>query len=375
MVAIARFFVVFAGLLTGFGVAAAVDRPERSEVIEEVAGFTGLSKDAVELVFKDSPSLLTSMDETVFAIKVVNKFSEAKDTEALADLYDYALGKALDKMKDKLLPQAMNGVLLAFSVYKTSLEAMRDYYYIPKFDNKIYQAYRSARLEDLRRGDTSFESKQTAFSQATTQKDSGYFVVKDQMYEKMIKAKGYNEIMGHVVEKKLRGQIDDFWRDRLELKLQQEQLRQRRQEMIAGVWKNRSAQVAAIRARAEQLSVPQEPVAKAKPRDSRSAPKDKAKPAPAKSGDGLKDIESALKNLGNELDKAFGESQPSKKSQSSAPSRPALSSGQKPKAPPPSIKSGEVVQSCAVCGPAGMDCECGSTTCVCCSRGQWCWPK
>ena len=245
-------------MLVAVPAAAGIDRPERAEVIEEVSRFTGLGKDAVSLVFNENPDLLAGMDEAVFAVKVINSFCEARDTEALADLQDYALGKAIDKMKDKLLPQAMNGFLLAFGVYKTSLEAMRDYYYIPTFDSKIYQAYRAARLEDLRRGDTSFESKQTAFSKATTQKSSGYFVVKDQMYEKMIKAKNYQkEHIGEKLERKLRSQIDDFWRDRLELKLQQEQLQAGRNEMIAALWQNRSAQVDALRAKAGRAAGPE----------------------------------------------------------------------------------------------------------------------
>jgi len=250
--------IFLASMLLPIPTTAGINRPERAEVIEEVSRFTGLGKDAVSLAFNEEPALLAGMDEAVFAIKVINGFCEARDTEALADLQDYALGKALDKMKDKLLPQAMNGFLLAFGVYKTSLEVMRDYYFIPKFDDKIYQAYRAARLEDLRRDDTSFESKQTAFSKATMQSKSGYFAVKDQMYERMIKAKNYQrEQIGEKLEKKLRSQIDDFWRDRLELKLQQERLQTGRNEMIAALWQNRSAQVDALRARAGRAAGPE----------------------------------------------------------------------------------------------------------------------
>lgn len=249
---------VLAAFLFSIPAFAGIDRPGREEIIDEVARATELSKNAVSLVFKESPDLLDSMDEAVFAVKVINKFSEAKDTEALADLQDYALGKALDKMRDKLLPQAMNGLLLAFGAYKTSLEIIRDYHYLPKFDNKIYQAYKEARQDDLRRGDTSFESKQTAFSRATTQKSSGYFVVKDQMYERMIKAKDYKkEHIGEKLEKELRGRIDNFWRDRLELRLQQELLQARRTEMIAAVWQNRGSQLDAIRAKAGRAVGPE----------------------------------------------------------------------------------------------------------------------
>lgn len=283
---------MLASLLISTSAFAAIDKPGRDEVIEEVARVTELGKDAVSLVFKEDSALLASLDESVFAIKVINKFCEAKDAEALADLQDYALGKALDRMKDKLLPQAMNGLLLAFSAYKTSLEVIRDYYFLPKFDNKIYQAYKEARQDDLRREDSSFESRQTAFSRATTQKSSGYFVIKDQMYEKMIKAKDYNkELIAPPLEKKLRSQIDDFWRDRLELRLQQELLQTRRSEMIAAVWENSRRQVDAVRARAGRAGGPERFFLTQKdlPAGWKLIPRDRSKPEqmiPQKRNDG-----------------------------------------------------------------------------------------
>ncbi len=235
----------------------AIDPPDKETVIEEVSRFTGLSRDALSMVFDESPKLLDDIDDTVFAIQIVDKFCEARDTEALVDLYDYALGKALDKMKDQLLPSALNGLLTAFSFYQASLEAIRDYYFIPRFEERIYREYKKARSEDLQRGDTSYESKQTAFSRATTQRNSGYYVVRDQMFARMIKAKGYNpELIGEKLERDLHRKIDAFWLDRLELQLQQEVIRNQREQIVSAIWKKSAGRLKAIQAGAGQASGP-----------------------------------------------------------------------------------------------------------------------
>lgn len=231
--------------------------PERGEVIDEVTRFTGLTKEMVSLALGDSPELFNGLEDAVFGVRVLNKFCEAKDSEALADMVDYAFGKAIDALKDKVLPQSMNVFLTAISVYHTSLEVIRDHVFIPKFDDKIYQEYKSARLDDLRRGDSSEEAKSTAFSRATTQKDSGYYVVKDQLFGQMMKAKGYNaHQLGERVINELRKKIDTFWMDRLELKLQQEILKNQREELVANIWNGCSGQLDAIRALAARASGP-----------------------------------------------------------------------------------------------------------------------
>ena len=220
------------------------EAPSREEIINEVARQTGLTNDTVTLIAKESPQLLQGLNETVLGVKIVNAFCDARDTEALVDL----LGYAVDKLKDKVFPTPMNTFLLAFGAYKTALEVIRDYYYVPKFDNKIYDKYREVRTDELRRGDTSPESISNCFEQATTQKDSGYYAVKTKMFDRMIAAKGYNkDQLGEKVEKKLWKEIDDFWMARCEAKLQQERLQQRKAEIQEQIWARVSTQLDAIK--------------------------------------------------------------------------------------------------------------------------------
>src|SRR6476620_6052784 len=148
-----------------------LDSPSREEVISEIARQTGLTNDAVSLIAKENPQLLQGLNDAVLGIKVVNSLADARDTEALADL----MGYAVDKLRDKVFPSAMNGFITAFKVYKTALETTRDYYYVPKLDAGLYNAYREARADGLRRGDTSIEEITNAFERASTRDWSGYY--------------------------------------------------------------------------------------------------------------------------------------------------------------------------------------------------------
>ena len=236
-------FIAFISMHTNL-FAAEPEEPSREEIINEVARQTGLSNDSVTLIAKESPQLLQGLNETVFGIKIVNSLCDAKDTEALVDL----LGYAIDKLKDKVFPTPMNTFLLAFGAYKTALEVIRDYYYVPKFDNKIYDKYREVRMDELRRGDTSAESISNCFEQATTQKDSGYFVLKNKMFDRMLAAKGYNkEQLGKKVEDKLWKEIDNFWMARCEAKLQQERLKQNKAEIEKQIWERVTDRLDAIK--------------------------------------------------------------------------------------------------------------------------------
>lgn len=223
------------------------DGPSREEIINEVARHTGLTNDAVSLIVKENPQLLQGLNDTVLAVKVVNSLADARDTEALADL----MGYAVDKLRDKALPSAMNGFIVAFKVYKTALEITRDYYYIPKLDSGLYNAYREARLDGLRRGDTSVEEMTTAFERASTRDWSGYYAVKDSMFEALVKAKGYNKAsMGERMKESLWRQIDDFWMKRCEARLLQEVLQANKAEIERQIWSRVSRQLNAIKSAA-----------------------------------------------------------------------------------------------------------------------------
>lgn len=220
------------------------DSPSREEVINEIARQTGLANDAVSLIAKENPQLLQGLNDAVLGIKVVNSLADARDPEALADL----MGYTIDKLRDKALPSAMNGFIVAFKVYKTALEVTRDYYYVPKLDAGLYNAYREARADGLRRGDTSTEEMTTAFERASTRGWSGYYAVKNSMFEALIKAKGYNkDLMGEPMKQALWRQIDDFWMKRCEAKLLQEILRANKAELERQVWARVSRQLNAIK--------------------------------------------------------------------------------------------------------------------------------
>ena len=230
-----------------------LDQPTREEIINEVARQTGLTNDAVSLIAKENPQLLQGLNDTVLAVKVVNSLADARDTEALADL----MGYAVDKLRDKALPSAMNGFIVAFKVYKTALEITRDYYYVQKLDAGLYNAYRQARADGLRRGDTSAEEMSTAFERATTRDWSGYYAVKDSMFDALIKAKGYNKaLMGDEMKQSLWRQIDDFWMKRCEAKLLQEILQANKAELERQIWSRVSRQLGAIQSAASKKSDP-----------------------------------------------------------------------------------------------------------------------
>ena len=221
--------------------------PSREEIINEVARQTGLTNDAVSLIAKENPQLLQGLNDTVLGIKVVNSLADARDTEALADL----MGYAVDKLRDKALPSSLNGFIVAFKVYKTALEVVRDYYYVPKLDAALYNAYRQARTDGLRRGDTSAEEISTAFELATTKLWNGYYPVKTSMYDALVKAKGYNKaLIGPTLEQSLWRQIDDFWMKRCEAKLLQEILRGNKAEIERQTWARVSRQLNAIKSAA-----------------------------------------------------------------------------------------------------------------------------
>ena len=220
------------------------NQPTREEIINEVARQTGLTNDAVSLIAKENPQLLQELNDAVLGIKVVNSLADARDTEALADL----LGYAVDKLRDKTLPSAMNGFIVAFKVYKAALEVTRDYYYVPKLDAGLYNAYREARADGLRRGDTSAEEMASAFERASTRDWSGYYAVKESMFDALVKAKGYNkDLMGESMKKALWRQIDDFWMKRCEAKLLQEILRGNKAEIERQIWARVSGQLNSIK--------------------------------------------------------------------------------------------------------------------------------
>ncbi|NSW76759.1 MAG: hypothetical protein HPY68_08330, partial [Candidatus Atribacteria bacterium] len=153
------------------------------EVIEETNRFTKLSRQTLELLYQEAPKLFVNLERLTLATKMVRNLAQAEDRRVLQDLAE----ESLDTLRYFALPKNLNLFLTAFQVYAKSLEAIRDYVFIPKFDEAIYKRYRDMRLGDLKYGDTSEESKDTAFEVATTAPGSGYYIVKEKMYQELIK--------------------------------------------------------------------------------------------------------------------------------------------------------------------------------------------
>ncbi len=237
-----------------------IKEPDRSEIIEEISNVTGLTTDVVSLVAKENPEILDNLGDAVFTVKIINSFSEAKDTEALEDLFDYSV----DKLLTKTLPPQMTFFLTALRAYKTSLEMIRDYIVIPEFDEKMYSRYFETRLAQIKQGDTSLEAKQHAFSIATMDKtsnslfpDRGYYILKNKMFQDIIKARGYNPDLINTDEKLgsyLWKQIDEFWMNRMEARLNHEFIKKGKKEIINSIWEKSSKQMAVIKSAANKIS-------------------------------------------------------------------------------------------------------------------------
>jgi hypothetical protein len=221
----------------------------RDEVISEAARLTGLSKDVVELVYQEAPSLFVNVEQAAFAVKMVHLFADARDDEAVLELF----GRFADALRTAFLPSSLNTFFTAVKAYKTSLEVIRDYVFVPSLQESIYRSYRSSHLIDWKRGDKSAESISTAFETATMGRFSGYYEVKESMYQELIRAKGYNQdLVGPKLEKRLRSQIDQFWMDALELRFQREILAQNESTIVAEIWEAIAEDLARIRKQAIQ---------------------------------------------------------------------------------------------------------------------------
>ncbi|MBI4384705.1 MAG: hypothetical protein HY579_11815 [Nitrospinae bacterium] len=237
-------------------IAGGLSKPTRAEVIDEVSRFTGSAADAVGLVYEEHATLFENVNNAVFAVKAVNMIADARDQELAAEIAMEGLDYGLGKIKDKFLPGAVNGFLAMAGVYQTSLEILRDYVVIPKFEESIYQAYKASRSGDSKM-DASPEARETAFLSATANSVSGYYVVKDKMFEEMIKKKNWTR---ESVSERWRTQIDDFWIKRLETRYQLELLKAQKEKLKAEAWKAVARDIDAIRAEA------------AKPRPSKNVP-------------------------------------------------------------------------------------------------------
>ncbi|MGC8778272.1 MAG: hypothetical protein ACP5Q4_06295 [Candidatus Caldatribacteriaceae bacterium] len=88
-------------VLAWAGPARSLEGISRDEVIEEAARLTGLSKDTMELLYDETPSLFENIERVAFTIKVTNLFVNARDNEAILELFN----RFIDELRSALLPK------------------------------------------------------------------------------------------------------------------------------------------------------------------------------------------------------------------------------------------------------------------------------
>jgi hypothetical protein len=221
--------------------AAEVTPPTTAEVVDEVARFTGLSSDLTQLVLESEPELLAKFGKTVFGVQVLNQLLEAKDTEVMKSIFNLAVSNLADYLMKQALHPAVGTFLGVVKAYKASLEVVRDYIIIPKFDNDTYIRYKKARGGVL---DYGYANPTEAFEEATFAPFGGYYLLKEKRYKELIKAKGYNpELIGDKLEASLRRKIDDFWMKRMEAKYVQERLKESQEALVKSIWKTAQSEI------------------------------------------------------------------------------------------------------------------------------------
>lgn len=221
--------------------AAEVTPPTTAEIVDEIARFTGLSSDLTQLVLESEPELLAKFGKTVFGVQVLNQLLEAKDTEAMKSIFNLAVSNLADYLMKQALHPAVGTFLGVVKAYKASLEVVRDYIIIPKFDNDTYTRYKKARGGVL---DYNYANPTEAFEEATFAPFGGYYLLKEKRYKELIKAKGYNpELIGGKLEASLRRNIDDFWMKRMEAKYVQERLKESQEALAKSIWKTAQSEI------------------------------------------------------------------------------------------------------------------------------------
>ena len=243
------------------------------ELIEEAAKGTDMTTDALGLLYQDKPALFDNLKDTMTAAKVVDQLFAAQDTEALATIAEWQWGKAVDAAMEKLVPAPALSALAAAKAYKSALELIRDHIVVPAFDEKMYAVYKEHRTHGG-------ASSADAFSEATTVRNSGYYLVKTRMLSQLSSARGWNEeLVGERLKAGAEKRIDDFWATRMEARLQQELCRNQAAEIQARLAEAR------LKARvALQMKLPQAPKTKSTVQAPKvqapTPPKPPAKPKP-----------------------------------------------------------------------------------------------
>jgi hypothetical protein len=204
----------------------------QSEIVDRVAQGTGMAKNAVKIALGNTPSNLKVAADLLTGVQIITQFADARDEAASATALNWALGK----VKDVLITGPVSTVLASVTLYKATLEGLRDFVVLPHWDEQMYQSYKSAREELETKGNRGPAVSESAFETATMS-GNAYFALKGTIYAEIIRAKGLQaDIIGPRYEAALRAQIDAYWEARMSLHYAHDYVIAHRAEILAAYW-------------------------------------------------------------------------------------------------------------------------------------------
>jgi hypothetical protein len=205
----------------------------KSQVIDEFARGAGIGADAATLSLGNTPAKLEKAQNYLAAVQIVSQLADARDDAAASTAIDWVLGK----VKDKVVTGPAAAALTAVTLYKSSLEGLRDWVVYPRWNEQMYQEYKRARTEGRTRAGDGPETIETAYNMATGA-GSAYESLKRGIYDDLIRAKGLTkDHIGPRVDKSLWAQIDAYLEARMELRFQRDYLREHRDEIVQAYWR------------------------------------------------------------------------------------------------------------------------------------------
>lgn len=232
-----RWIAVAAALVLSFPVHAQSPSPltlSKSQIIDEFARGAGIGVDAASLSLGNTPAKLEKAQNYLTTVQIVSQLADARDDAAASTAIDWVLGKA----KEKLITGPAATALTAVTLYKASLEGLRDWVVLPRWDEQMYQRYKASRQTGDARAGGGPEIIETAYNDATGM-GSAYNALKQSIYDEMINAKGLNkEVIGARMDKALWAQIDAYLVARMELRYQRDYMREHRAEILQNYWRD-----------------------------------------------------------------------------------------------------------------------------------------
>jgi hypothetical protein len=205
----------------------------KSQIIDEFARGSGIAGDAVNLSIGNTPAKLEKAQNYLTTVQIISQLADARDDAAASTAVDWVIGK----VKDKVITGPAATALTAVTLYKASLEGLRDWVVLPRWDEQMYQTYKRMRIEGDTKAGGGPEVLETAFNKATGV-NSAYMALKQRIYDEMVRAKGLDkEKIGPLYERALWAQIDAYLASRMELRYQRDYLKEHRAELLAATWR------------------------------------------------------------------------------------------------------------------------------------------